>query len=173
MNKETDTDKGLVAEWLKMRLWIGRMMEPMPWLRWFIDPKQKLMPTVHNPREQLDALADANLKQIIREAKAQAAEKQATIDRQQQIRDENKKNSYFGIAIMAFIGSLPGAILVMRTAIDDNNSLYWLSWIAFGVLVVMIILSSIAVFKYWPGRQSIRSLFVRFGKRIWRLVKRA
>jgi len=171
MNKETDTDKGLVAESMKAMSRIRRMMEPMSSLRWFIDSNRK--PT-QNLLEQMDALAGANSDQVIREAKAKAAEKQATIDRQQQIRDEDKKSGYFGIAVMAFIGSLSGSILVMRTAFDDNNSLYWLSWIAFGVLVVIIILSSIAGYIYWPGRtQSMRSLFVRFGKRILRIVKRA
>jgi len=169
MNKETD--KGPFLESMKAVSRIRRMMEPMSSLLWFIDSKQKLMPTIPNPLEQVEEMNKAIREHDIRQAKAKEAEKQAAIDWQQQVRDEDKKIRYFHIAISAFAIFFVALVPFLITTIVTTNLDYLIALAALGPF---IILSSIAVFIYWPGRtQSMRSWFVRFGKRIWRIVKRA
>jgi len=159
MNKETDTDKGLVAEWLKAMLRIRRMMEPtsslkwfinpQPLLRWLIDSKQKLTQPYKSPFEGIGGFLDVGIK-------AKMAEKHADFRQQQWIADtyflEGARFAIFFAAVSVVINSLfwAGAFLIL--AFVASFSFRWLYWIAFGVSFLMVIAAVFIGCKFRPRR---------------------
>jgi len=89
----------------------------------------------------------------------------------------------FFAAISALLSSFLGGVASVVMAMDKSNSLSWLSWVAFGVASLLFVVALYFAckflpesIKFWWRRSRIRrtiNWFVRGGKRILRIVKRA